>query len=166
MITLGLSKKDEDVLNRLKFDLKSNLDIHNGTKDSRIFRVYSKQIVNDLKHHFNITPAKSYTLQPPNLIELELIDSYIIGLIDGDGSIGFQHVKNKRDRFYISLVGTPEVLSFVKQRFEQILEHITSNLHFDKKFKGNTCTFRISDEAARTIFLHYYNINVQKMERK
>lgn len=166
MVTLELAEKDEDVLKRLKSDLKSNLDIHTGTKNSKVFRVFSKQIVDDLKHHFNITPAKSYTLQPPNLHDLELIDSYIIGLIDGDGSIGFQRVKNRRNSFYIFLVGTPEVLSFVKHRFEQILGHTTSNLHFNKKFKGNTCTFRISNKAARTVFLHYYSINVQKMERK
>lgn len=164
-LTISLAIKDKIMLERFLSDLNSNYKIYYSNNSGCII-VSSKQIVNDLKHHFNITPAKSYTLQPPNLIELKLIDSYIIGLIDGDGSIGFQHVKNKRDRFYISLVGTPEVLLFVKQRFEQILGHTTSNLHFDKKFKGNTCTFRISDETARIIFLHYYNINIQKMERK
>ena len=165
-LTIGLASKDKIILERFLNNLNSNYKIYFPNHGGNTITISSKQIVKDLINHFNITSTKSYTLQPPNLTNSEFIDSYIIGLIDGDGSIGFQHVKNKRDRFYIHLVGTPEVLSFVKHRFEQILGHTTSNLHFDKKFKGNTCTFRISDKAARIIFLHYYNINIYKMERK
>lgn len=43
--------------------------------------------ITDLEKHFNIVPAKSLILKPPQLLNDLLIFSYLIGYIDGDGWI-------------------------------------------------------------------------------
>ena len=171
-LTISLQKQDSNHLQTFLDHLNSDYLIHYG-KSKQIYEyahinICSEEIMQDLKKWFNIVPAKSLILKEPNIDwnDKALIDSYIIGLIDGDGSIGWQKVKNKSDRFYIHIVGTPEVLNFVKRRFEEILGKSTSNLHFDSKFKGNTCTIRVSDLNARILFLHFYNIPIYKLERK
>ena len=171
-LTISLQKTDDHHLQTFLDHLNSNYKIHYGQSkgqyDYAYINICSEQISNDLEKQFNIVPAKSLILKEPNIDweKKELIDSYIIGLIDGDGSIGWQKVKNKSDRFYIHIVGTPEVLNFVKCRFEEILGKSVSNLHFDSKFKGNTCTIRVSDLNARVLFLHFYNIPIYKLDRK
>ena len=125
---------------------------------------FTGEIAKDLKRHFNIVPAKSLILQSPNINfnDKNLIDSYIIGLIDGDGTIGFRNLKNKQKALYISLIGTSEILSFVKTRFEEILGKSTSNL----QLKGNSYTIYVSNKQARTLFLHFYSIPIYKLDRK
>lgn len=97
-------------------------------------------MADDLKTNFNIIPAKSLILDPPNINweDKDLIDAYIIGLIDGDGSIGFSTSVRTQPHFFISLIGTSQVLSFVKRRFEEILGRSTSNLHHEDRYKENT----------------------------
>lgn len=51
------------------------------------FTIRSKKIKEDLFTKFNITPKKSLTLQPPNIIDNNLIRHYLRGLIDGDGCL-------------------------------------------------------------------------------
>lgn len=51
-----------------------------------------------------------------------------MGMIDGDGTIGFSSRKGKQDSLYISFVGTKESCTLVKKRFEEILGKETSKL--------------------------------------
>ena len=58
-------------------------------------------------------------------------------------------------------------MSFVKARFEEILQRDTSNLfHDQKRYSSNTCTIRIGDLAARELFIHFYKQPIRKMCRK
>lgn len=165
-LIIGLSRKDTTHLQKFLNSLETNYTLRPSSKNSIYLDVKSKQIVSDLYSHFNITNAKSYTLKSPNLVDETFIDAYIIGLIDGDGSIHFSTPKGRQKILYISLVGTPEVLTFVKNRFEEILGNSTSKLHHDKKFKRNTCTYTISCKNARRIFEHFYNLPIYKLNRK
>ena len=98
------------------------------------------------------------------------MDAFIVGLIDGDGTVSYTKKKLKdgrhSNRFFISLIGTREIVTFVKLRFEEILGHKTSNPHKRKEHSGNTYTIRVSDKSARILFEHFYKINVPKLERK
>jgi hypothetical protein len=49
--------------------------------------VHSKRWFSDLNKYYNITPRKTFTLQPPNLDDFYLKLCFLIGFIDGDGSI-------------------------------------------------------------------------------
>ena len=163
LLTIGISSKDRNWLERFLSYLKSDYSIHDTKSnefDTSYIYIYSESICNDLYKYFNITPNKSSTLLPPNLSITNLIDSYIIGLIDGDGSIG-----ETNNRLYISITGTKEVLQFVKNRFEEILEKPTSNLHCVNE-ASNNYTLRISDLAARKIYNHLMQYIVPRLERK
>ena len=168
-LTITLSNKDKKHIETFLKNLDSDarVFVYNTHKnyESAGIVLSSKKICEDLQHNFNITPQKSLTYQPPSFQKNELKDAFIIGMIDGDGTIGFSKGRN-RTRLYISMVGTYETISFIKKRFEEILGHQTSNPHHKSLYCGNTYTIRISDKSARTIFEHFYKIEVPKLERK
>ena len=158
-LTIGLSSKDKTFLETFL----SNLDSTYTVKDSISKEQYecstiyitSKQICEDLYSNFNIYPNKSLTLTPPNL-ENEFLDCFIMGLIDGDGTIGYSARKEgTQPSFYISVVGTKEMMELVKNRFEFILKKETSKL-FQRDSSKNFYQYRISDRQARIVFLYFY----------
>ena len=173
-LTISLSLKDKDFLTKFLENIESNYQVHTGaTREIFTYAsigVLSKKICNDLETKFNITPQKSLTLVPPHIEDKALLDAFITGLLDGDGTISFVKKKLKggdySERMFVSLIGTKEMVEMVKQRFEEILGHKVSNLHHEKQYSDNTYTIRISDSNARKIFLHYYGIDVPKLERK
>ena len=173
-LTIGLSIKDKDFLVKFLENIESDYKVHTGmTREVFGYAsvvVLSPKMCEDLEQNFNITPHKSFSLLPPNITDKQMLDSFIIGLIDGDGTISYTKKKLKdgrcSDRFYISLIGTEEIITIVKNRFEEILGHKTSNLHNKKEHTGNTYTIRVSDKSARTLFEHFYGFNVPKLDRK
>lgn len=169
-LTISLAQKDRTFLESFVNDIEATYSIKDG--DSHGYPISSihftsSQLCNDLEINFNIFPNKSLIASPPDLGKIEFIDCFIIGLIDGDGSIGFQKRKNRQSSFYISLVGTKDICKFVKERFEQILQKPTSNLFQRDKSKNFYC-YRISDNNARNIFKFYYEKykNISKLKRK
>lgn len=80
----------------------------------------STEIIDDLKKHWNITERKSLTLQPPNLIKLEHKLAYIIGYIDGDGSIGINITKYNKNILSLRILGTKELLNWIIDTFSCI----------------------------------------------
>jgi len=93
-LKLGLSIKDEKLLNKLyKFIECSNV-IHKDNIKCE-FSVMDSYTVPLLKEKFNINNKKTYN--PPKTItwmEDDLLYSFIIGFIDGDGSITKQYKRN------------------------------------------------------------------------
>lgn len=51
-------------------------------------------IAKDLKKIYHITPRKSLTLMPPGLVRIEHKMAYLVGMIEGDGSISFASKRN------------------------------------------------------------------------
>lgn len=111
-LTISLARKDRKILERFLTDCKSNYLIKDFLIKNRFeascVTIVSKQIIDDLYCNFNIIPNKSLTLQSPNLKNKEAIDAFIIGYIDGDGSISYSKIRNE---LQISLIGTNEMLS-------------------------------------------------------
>lgn len=83
-------------------------DYRNGGYMSCKFVVNSELIVRDLFQNFRIGPRKSKTLESPPLDEPSLIESFVAGYIDGDGSI-------TKDGQMIRMVGTEMLLSWIKK---------------------------------------------------
>lgn len=167
-LSFGLSKKDEIILENLKKDLSSNYNIRNYKSkgfDCVGLNIMSEKICLDLKNNFNITYKKSLTLIPPLLEDIELVDAFIVGYIDGDGSIGLYDDK-KQKTIQISLLGTIEICSWIKERFDNILKKEYSSISKNKSYKDNTYNLKYSDKSARFLFQHFYNISVQKLDRK
>lgn len=156
-LTITLSEKDKIFLEEFVKNLKSDYPIRNynsnGFPVSSLI-VTSQQICSDLKEHFNIVPDKSLIYVPP-VLEQPYLDCFIMGLIDGDGTIGFSARKTCKDSLYITLIGTKDSCDLVKNRFEEILGKTTASLHQTDKNK-NSYTYRISDKNARIIFSYFY----------
>ena len=156
-LTIALSSKDRYFLETFLKTIKSDYGVHDydshGFPASSII-ITSNKICEDLNKIFNITPNKSLTYVPP-ILDLPYLDCFIMGLIDGDGSIGFQARKKCNDSLYISIAGTFDTCNLVKTRFEEILGKETSNL-FQKDSNKNFYSYRVSDRNARNIFIFYY----------
>ena len=122
----------------------------------------------DLNQHWNITPRKSLTLKPPNITDINLCLAYIIGYIDGDGSICIFNIKQQNKKIIsLSIEGTFEVLNWISQ--------ILSNLE-DKKYKllipykrkdRNTYELSYNKQRAYKLLHHLNKIQVPfKLKRK
>lgn len=169
-LTIGLSVKDKNFLEKFSQDLKSNYNIYEREKSGFINNyviITSNSICYDLERNFNIIPNKSLVYSPPNLKD-SFLDCFIMGLIDGDGTIGFsKRKKGTQDSLYISIAGTYDTVTLVKNRFDEILEKKTSRLYQHNKNK-NFYQYRISDKNARLIFIYFYTrySNISKLNRK
>ena len=169
-LTIGLSEKDKIFLENFLQDLNSDYIIYKGEKEGFVnnsITITSANICSDLEKYFNIIPNKSLIYCPPNLND-SFLDCFIMGLIDGDGTIGFsKRKKGTQDSLYISIVGTYDTVNLVKVRFETILEKETSKLYQNNKSK-NFYQYRISDKNARLIFSYFYNKypTISKLNRK
>lgn len=88
LITLALNEKDLETLKEFARALEYTGQLKYNPK-TRSYRIclYSKEMVLALKNIWNIVPRKSLILSPPNLDSEDLIKSFIIGVIDGDGHI-------------------------------------------------------------------------------
>lgn len=113
-LKIGLSSKDIKHLEKFRLFLKSNHPIHiyhpkikNKIYESCEFSVRSAQVIADLLR-LNITSNKSKTLIPSE-IKQEYINSYILGVVDGDGCFYL----DKRGQMHLSIVGSLSMIRFI-----------------------------------------------------
>ena len=93
-LQLKVKSSDGEILERLKSALKYtgriyDLNINSGENQKRLMIFGAKQYLEDLEKHFNIKRAKSLTLMPPNIENINLIKSYLCGYLEGDGCITY-----------------------------------------------------------------------------
>jgi hypothetical protein len=125
-IKLELATADRQHIERFKEHTKSAAIIHDvirkpsklivdsgGTKDkyySSYFVISSKKMYNDLRE-YNIVPKKTYIYEMPEwLIKHKLVNHFIRGYIDGDGSFGFNKRNNKNVSIRLQLTGASKVV--------------------------------------------------------
>ena len=167
-LAIGLSIKDKNHLLQFLKDVKSNYKISEFLTKKKYkscsITIVSSNICKQLLNKYNITPNKSLTLLPPNLTKDILIDSFIIGYIDGDGCTQTNIYKN--GCLIISILGTLSMCIWIKNRISKIYGKQIGCISHDKKHHENTYSLTITNKAARVIFKHLYNINVPKLSRK
>lgn len=123
------------------------------------------EIVDDLEKNFNITPRKSFTLKPPPLVDENMIGAFIVGLIDGDGSIGLMPHPKKYPR--IAVYGTRFILEWVQSYFDEwtpITNYKRSSVHFVSEH--HLYSYRIGAGRAIAIAKRLAQLDVPRMERK
>lgn len=135
-MSVCLSRVDVKHLKKLRAFLQSTRKItQSKINTNTIFTVASKKIVQDLQKNFNIGPRKSLTLTPPKKLNRNQSLAYIIGYIDGDGTIGKHSIKYKNSKYeYVRLriIGTPFVLSWINLIFRtnsKIIVHCNSKIY-------------------------------------
>lgn len=162
--TLSIQLQFQDKLHLQKFSnaINGNLTIQEinginnfGTKYHHCrIAVRTQKYIDDLKK-YNIINTKSITLEPP-IISQDLIPYWIIGMIDGDGSINYN--KNK---IRISLTGTKSILEFVRKQLKSnaviLLAHRCKN----------TYTIYIENQISENFLKKYHYIELPfVLERK
>lgn len=182
-VTIGLARKDEDVLSAIILATQSNANISRTTMSKTIttdrvkipqLKTYyasyltfsnAKKWIEDLEKNWNITENKSLTLPPPNLTDMELSLAYLIGIINGDGTIGLQKTPN-RSYPYIRLLGTQALLNWAKNLFEKTIKEPIAGLVSPERSTSRVYEFQVNGLQAVKLFLKLNKIDCLRLARK
>ena len=90
-IEIFLNKKDIEILEKINKEIENSRPVKiykrsDGHDDMAKMRANSSTMKKDLAH-YNIVPAKTFILKPPEFLDKQYAISYIRGYFDGDGSI-------------------------------------------------------------------------------
>lgn len=167
----GLKEEDKYQVEALKSFICTNKELVKVKKEDFIsynLTLTSAKLCSDLRSNFNITVQKSLTLTFPNILNSYFKDCFILGYIDGDGSIFFHQRKIERAQpeIIISIIGTYEFLTVLRERFREILNREVGCIVRKRRNNKNTFVLSINGKSSREIFLHYYSLNVPKLKRK
>ncbi len=162
----NISKKDSIIFDRLIEDIGYSGHIIKSSKPNQVSLHISnfKRNAMLLKDIYNITPRKSFTLQPPKLFSINHIKAFIVGYIDGDGCIRYRKNGNKLE-ILLDIVGTKELLEWIKQIFNSVIPPIRSPLKL-RHHGNNIYSYRITGKRAARILMWLNEVPVKKLERK
>lgn len=126
------------------------------------FSARSAQICNQLQNNFGIGPRKTKILDFPSLSN-NLLDAWIVGYIDGDGTVGYYGSKGKQKYLNIVVVGTEDVCKGIRGRFSEVIGESIENKISEK---DGLYRFQISGQRAVSVYQHYKQIRVPNLDRK
>lgn len=171
-VSIGLASKDRQYLETFKNVVKYTGPIreYTQTRDytqillGKIFYI-SKLVfssvptwIKQLENIYNITPNKTFTLEPPNLIKKEHIFSYLAGYIDGDG-----YVINTKYGIRIGVLGTKNLLEWFKNKCDLFFPiNLNSNVCLEK----NIYRFRINGKKATELQDYIFTLGIPLLTRK
>lgn len=152
---MSLSDKDKDNLKILKifqYELKvDNLIYHSIDNDGNgkyTFKFSNKKIVNDLNKN-GVFTCKSLTLENIPNIKSNLMNHFIRGYFDGDGTICTWYDKyDDRQRYCMEILGTPIFLSQIQKILCSECHIKETKLHNVNHVKGLT---RISHRGIKNL---------------
>ncbi len=177
-IHVSLSRKDENHLEKFISDIGYNGTIKRGVSVSELGNNVEWSRVNIwgvpewievLQETFSITPRKSLTLQPP--VGLNIIQSmyYIMGYVDGDGSIRWNKSHIRKDGsqafgFHFELVGTRPLLEWAREVFSSLVPSTANNKIF---LTNNFPVLKYRGAKAKALCEKFLELPCsQRMERK
>lgn len=167
-LSLNISHKDKIILENFKKYTKFTGLINDCIRKTSLSMNYYKYTymnisscktwAQDLKNNYNIVPNKTLRQAPPNLENHEKW-AFIIGLIDGDGSVGYYKCSESPNIRFFS--GTYNMVEFIKKSFDSL---ISVNREI---YNGKTCyEYGVSGLNAAIIIDFLRQIPVPKLERK
>lgn len=141
----------------------------NSKKESVVWdmRCNSNKICQNLKENFNITENKTLIYTPPNTIPKDLIKYFILGYIDGDGSISYYTTSTGRKHFSLNVTGTNEMISYITDYFN--LGHIKLfKRHLDRDNNNISLNVQGNDQLYKILSELYSDKDINKicMKRK
>ena len=131
-ISIILDEKDFEVLEKIRKEMQISRPIKIYTRSDGATQaklaVFSSIMKRDLAH-YSIVPAKTFILQPPELLKEEYYIDYIRGYFDGDGSI---YICNNNS-CAVNIVGASKsVIEWIRRVLAEkcniICSHIASNM--------------------------------------
>lgn len=111
--------------------------------------------VDDLAKNFKVVPKKSLILERPELSYKNSL-AYIKGYIDGDGCIS-TYKSNGREFIELTILGTEDVLSWIKDIFDKIAPNTKSVSCVRKKDDSNIFVYKVSNARARRVLAKIEN---------
>lgn len=159
-VKIGLHYKDRGQLERFCRDTQFDGPITTQRQMVRITVCSAHCWLWDLELIYNIGPAKTKTLQPPNVTGRMAL-AYIVGYIDGDGC--WAVLNRRRGYRMLNLLGTYEVLTWMVETLRENGASVgnVSVLPYHGVYK---VTFQCSH--AVTIARLLDSLPIEKMERK
>lgn len=167
---LEIANSDIEHLEQFKKDIQFNGPIKTSLRCDKFLHsrvvISEPKWISDLQKYYNIVPNKTSRLGPPDLIDEHLKFCYLIGYIDGDGSVFFDE---KRNRLSIKIISSSEEIiswchDLIYSKFEKY-----SLINKKNNYRLSTYNYPILDvNGLRAAVLYDYLIkfNVPKLNRK
>jgi hypothetical protein len=172
-LRIALSTRDRAHLEKLKADLSFTGPIRDGlttAPNGREFPysclvVWSKDMLLDLNRNFNLTERKTLTLLPPYRLPEPLVEAFIVGLIDGDGSI---HTFNygRRPTLRLEVAGTLPIVTWVGERFQRWCGTERRLPRIQEHYGGTLYSLRLQGRNAERVAVRLLAVDVPKLHRK
>lgn len=152
----------------VEFDGKIYKAKHKKGYNSFSVVITSKRWQNALKDNFGLTPKKSLTLEYPTIKDFDCKLSFMVGLIDGDGTVGFYKKKGVKKVALVFLCGTYSMVNWVKDLWDEYCFSVgkRKNNGPNKLTENNTWGTGISGFRAIKFYKLIKDLNIPKMESK
>jgi len=165
LLGLKLSIKDESHLNYFKKVINSESPIKylEGNSFGKIrkfcqLNIYSNIIIKDLRNNFNVIDNKTFiNIHPQKIENIDNKLAFIIGLLDGDGSI-YKH----NNFLKMTFLGTFDMLSWVKKTLEEIVGELKPKINKN----NNIYSFTISNKPILKIIEIINEKKIYHLNRK
>ena len=158
---LKLSRKDRAHLEIFKNDCQFSGPVKDNKDGSSIITINSDLWATDLKETFGLTPNKTKRMGVPNFKEDIYKFAWIIGYLDGDGSIKCNRARESIQICFVS--SSSPIIEFLKETFDCLFP----NKRLSKiSHKLNYHYYEIGGERAADILSFLSKIEVPKLKRK
>lgn len=153
-IAIALQERDKYILDKFQEELQTSYKYchlnysqkNSNWMDQEQLTITHAQIYTDLLHH-GVHPNKSLTLKFPSTLDIRFIPSFLLGYLDGDGTIGKNECRT-------SFVGTTDFCLCAKQLIEQQL-NIHCSVYHPRSANINTSILSIAGRHQVKIFLDW-----------
>jgi hypothetical protein len=163
-ITLELSKRDEDIINKINVILSGNSTITTRKRDTNFKNDYESVSLNIFNHDLRMEIKKYLPVgKKSDIIEIPdnvIKKDYWRGIIDGDGSLGI----TKNGLPFISLVTKSN--SLVNSYLEYIKEILNIEKVANRNKRDNAYNVMITNENAQKLIEELYYDNCLSIDRK
>lgn len=176
-LSMGLGVKDKEHVEKFKNHIQTTAPIGiylvkhsvqnpkwNDTEKAEI-KITSQKIFTDLMR-FNITQRKSLTCTFPEwTLDNKLLNHFMRGYFDGDGSFYIQKHKTKRDQLCFCVRGTPEFLKVYRSVLER--ENLVTVRDTEIRFYGGQGSLEYGGNGVIARISNYlYNNATVYLDRK
>lgn len=151
-ITLELSAKDASLLEMIRDEIVPGGAItsrHRKGHDYQTLAFVSHEMVKDLAT-LGITPAKSSTIKWPEKLPPDFDCEFILGYFDGDGSITYSELRNRRYPYLAFTCGSLDLLISIADVIEQYTG-LRPGGPWGKGGKNQAYTIRAAGDSALAI---------------
>lgn len=167
-ISIVLNARDAELLEKIRIEMQISRPIKTfvrsgGAPESKL-SVFSSTMKKDLAH-YSIVPAKTFILQPPELLKAEYYRDYIRGYFDGDGSIYI----NSNNSYGVNFSGASKsIIAWIQRVLAEQYNIICPTLEKIPKLSNDRDYYRITYYGKKVLALYkiLYHDNTLYMKRK